>query len=101
MITKKYNNGDGFVREILFIKKIDYSEFKQVTSNEYIGIYSLGDGVFQKDGKFYIKYYVFSEDFPQIHSVQEYYKQLDVDPLEYYFMMKQVFPVTVKKKDFY
>jgi|694.fasta_scaffold106501_10 hypothetical protein len=84
----------GFVREVIFIKD-DIDDYKQVTDlKKYVGLYTLGCGVFKKDNNFYILYSRDGSRYLDLCS------ECDVNPLNYGWVFYQVFPMEVKVQEF-
>ena len=100
MIIKQHKDKDGFLREVIFLCSDELKEFTQVTdSKQYEGIYTTGDGIFEKDNKFYVRHTNYGGSVSS-YFMTTLYDEHGVDLLDYHTVMLQKFPIVVKKKTF-
>jgi hypothetical protein len=100
MIIKQHKDKDGFFREVIFLCNNELIEFTQVTdSKQYEGVYTIGDGIFEKDNKFYVRYTNYGGSVSS-YFMNKLYNEHEVDLLDYHTVMLQQFPIVVRKKTF-
>lgn len=96
-MKKIITDKNGFVREVIFLKD-NIDDYKQVIDlKKYVGLYTLGCGVFKKDNNFYILY---SRNGTGAKRSLDLCSECDVNPLNYGWVLYQVFPVEVKVQEF-
>jgi len=102
MIIKNKIDKDGFHREVIFLSNNKQKEFVQVIDvDEYEGVLTGGNGIFSKDNKFYMRYNNYGlDDKGNPSQISELYDEFNIDDLSYHTIMKQVYPIIVKRKRF-
>jgi hypothetical protein len=100
MLFKEEKDKDGFIREVIFLKNNEQKQFILVVDDND-NSYNFGGGVFQKDGKFYVKYINHGLDVNNsLFKVNKLFIDHQIDPLDYHTVMVQTFPIIVKKRIF-